>query len=161
MNRKRGIIVMVVGLLALGLLAQPVQADQWRRGKGRHHRPYYVKNHYPVSGQIAVRLPGSFISVVIGGNRYYHCDGVFYRKHGVHYVVVAPPREVIVVNANDYGNNADIVENIFTVHIPNTNGGYTPVVLKRSGDGFVGPQGEFYPEFPKVAQLKVMYARAK
>jgi hypothetical protein len=45
----------------------------------------------------------------------------------------------------------------FTVNIPNRRGGYTPVVIKRSGDGYVGPQGEYYPEFPKVFQLEMMY----
>lgn len=47
----------------------------------------------------------------------------------------------------------------FTVNIPNDRGGYTAVVIKRSGNGFIGPQGEFYPEFPKVSQLKVMYGK--
>jgi hypothetical protein len=49
--------------------------------------------------------------------------------------------------------------NEITVNIPNDHGGYTPVVIKRSGQGFIGPQGEFYPEFPKVTQLKVMYGK--
>ena len=47
----------------------------------------------------------------------------------------------------------------FTVNIPNDHGGYTAVVIKRSGKGFTGPQGEFYPEFPKVSQLKIMYGK--
>jgi len=45
----------------------------------------------------------------------------------------------------------------FIVNVPNNHGGYTAVVIKRSGSGFIGPQGEFYPEFPKVSLLKVMY----
>jgi hypothetical protein len=47
----------------------------------------------------------------------------------------------------------------FTVNIPNDHGGYTAVVIKRKGNGFTGPQGEFYPEFPKVSQLKIMYGK--
>jgi len=47
----------------------------------------------------------------------------------------------------------------FTVNIPNNHGGYTAVVIKRSGNGFTGPQGEFYPEFPKVSQLEIMYGK--
>ena len=50
-------------------------------------------------------------------------------------------------------------QNEFTVNIPNDHGGYTAVVIKRSGNGFTGPQGEFYPEFPKVSQLKIMYGK--
>ncbi|MBF0522265.1 MAG: hypothetical protein HQL24_04325 [Candidatus Omnitrophica bacterium] len=50
-------------------------------------------------------------------------------------------------------------EESFTINIPNNQGGYTPVVIKRSGNGFIGPQGEFYSLFPSVAQLKVMYVK--
>lgn len=46
-----------------------------------------------------------------------------------------------------------------TINIPNNKGGYTAVTLKRSGNGFIGPQGEFYPEFPKVAVLEVVYGK--
>jgi hypothetical protein len=45
----------------------------------------------------------------------------------------------------------------FTVNVPNRRGGYTPVVIKKSGSGWIGPQGEFYPQFPKVSTLKAIY----
>jgi hypothetical protein len=47
-----------------------------------------------------------------------------------------------------------------TVNVPNANGSYTPVVIHQSGNGFVGPQGEYYPKFPSVAQLRIMYGAA-
>ena len=47
----------------------------------------------------------------------------------------------------------------FTVNIPNTHGGYNAVVIKRFGDGFIGPQGEYYPEFPKIFQLQMKYGQ--
>ena len=47
----------------------------------------------------------------------------------------------------------------FTVNIANAQGGYTAVIIKRSGNGFVGPQGEYYAEFPKVSQLQAMYSK--
>ena len=47
----------------------------------------------------------------------------------------------------------------FNVQIPNVHGGYNIVVIKKSGDGFVGPQGEYYPEFPKIFQLEIIYGR--
>ena len=46
-----------------------------------------------------------------------------------------------------------------TLNIPNKTGGYSAVLIKKSGNGFIGPQGEFYPEFPKVSVLKVLYAK--
>ena len=57
-------------------------------------------------------------------------------------VIVAPPQP-----------------DVFTVNIPNGHGGYTPIIIKRLGTGFIGPQGEFYPEFPKVFQLKIIYGK--
>ena len=48
---------------------------------------------------------------------------------------------------------------VLTVNIPNSRGGYTAVTLKRSGNGFVGPQGEYYAEHPTVEQLKVLYGK--
>lgn len=48
----------------------------------------------------------------------------------------------------------------YTVNVPHANGsGYVPVLLRKSGEGFLGPQGEYYPEFPKITQLQLMYAR--
>jgi len=45
----------------------------------------------------------------------------------------------------------------FVVNIPNSHGGYNAVVIKKSGDGFIGPRGEYYPEFPKMFQLQMKY----
>ena len=50
-------------------------------------------------------------------------------------------------------------EEPFTVNVPNYKGGWTSVTLARSGTGFIGPQGEYYPEFPKIKQLKEMYGK--
>ena len=76
------------------------------------------------------------------------------------YQVIEPPTPVIVdpvtVSANVAGEQDS---QAFTVNIPKVAGGYTAVIVKRSGAGFVGPQGEFYPEFPKVSQLQVMYGK--
>ena len=46
----------------------------------------------------------------------------------------------------------------FTVNVPNAQGGYTAIVIKKSGDGYIGPQGEYYAQFPSVAQLQAMYS---
>ncbi|MDE1920870.1 MAG: hypothetical protein KGJ09_02510 [Candidatus Omnitrophica bacterium] len=46
-----------------------------------------------------------------------------------------------------------------TVNIPNSTGGYTAVVLKRSGNGYIGPQGEYYDQIPSTEQLQAMYGR--
>jgi hypothetical protein len=48
-----------------------------------------------------------------------------------------------------------------TVNVPNTNGSFTPVTLIKQKDGYIGPQGEYYPGNPTVDQLKVLYGKQK
>ncbi len=49
----------------------------------------------------------------------------------------------------------------YFIHVPNKDGQtYTRVELTRRNNGFVGPQGEFYPIMPTVAHLAEMYGTA-
>jgi uncharacterized protein YcfJ len=68
--------------------------------------------------------------------------------------VVAPPSLPVAQPAPVTSS-----DDVFTVNVPNNRGGFVPVLIKRSGTGYFGPQGEYYPEFPKVSQLQAMYAR--
>ena len=67
-------------------------------------------------------------------------------------VVVAQPVPAFVPTTTYSGDTV-------TINVPNSNGGYSAVVLKRSGSGFVGPQGEFYNQLPSSSQLQAMYGR--
>jgi hypothetical protein len=50
----------------------------------------------------------------------------------------------------------------FFIHVPDKNGeGFTRVALTRYKNGFRGPQGEFYPLMPSVAQLTEMYGASE
>jgi len=68
-------------------------------------------------------------------------------------VVVEQPAPVVMAAAPSTTYSGDTV----TVNVPNNNGGYTAVVLKRSGNGYVGPQGEYYDQVPSTQQLQAMY----
>ena len=71
-------------------------------------------------------------------------------------VVVEQPAPVVVTQvppSTTYSGDTA------TVNVPNSNGGYTAVVLKRSGNGYVGPQGEYYDQVPSTAQLQAMYGK--
>lgn len=78
------------------------------------------------------------------------------------YVYVAPtttyyepaPQVTTIVASPEVADSG-----VYEINVPNTNGGFTAITIKKSGNGYVGPQGEFYTEFPKVAQLKAMYAK--
>lgn len=43
------------------------------------------------------------------------------------------------------------------VQIQNENGSLTPVLLKREGGSYVGPNGEYYKRLPTAEQLKPIY----
>jgi hypothetical protein len=118
----------------------------------------YVLITPPVGAYVSV-IPPDFQPVLINGRTYYTDNGVYYiltRRHGYKVVaapvVYAPVQPVVVAQP-------DTAQDSFPVNIPNNSGGYTTVVIRKSGSGFVGPQGEFYAQFPSVAQLKVMYSK--
>ncbi|MFT5498560.1 MAG: hypothetical protein ACI9TH_003975 [Kiritimatiellia bacterium] len=47
--------------------------------------------------------------------------------------------------------------NSTVINVTNSNGSYTPVVLHRNGNGWVGPRGEMYNTLPTESQLKGIY----
>jgi hypothetical protein len=52
--------------------------------------------------------------------------------------------------------NGKYSEDTVTINVP-SNSGYVPVKLIKKSRGYVGPQGEFYPDHPTIAQLKALY----
>jgi len=138
---------------------------------------YYSAPYYPPPDQVLVSS-SVYEPVAVNGTTYYLNNGTYYIYNGYSYqavaapvTVVPQPTEVIEPSAVVYNQTqsmppvittpvtaSDIVNSI-TINIPNNKGGYTAVTLKKSGNGFLGPQGEFYPEFPKVSQLEVIYGK--
>jgi len=124
----------------------------------------------PPMGAYVTAIPPDFQAMVVNGRTYYTSDGIYYvwTPHGYRVVeqpavyaqptvvVTAPPPVQTVVAAP---SAPEPVQDSFTINVPNNGGSFTPVVIKRSGNGYVGPQGEFYSSFPSVAQLKAMYSK--
>ena len=128
---------------------------------GRYYRPYnggYTVVRPPY-GVVIHTIPSHFRRVLINGNWYHTDNDVYYINTTYGYQVVPSP--VLIAAPNQTTTVTTTADDAFyTVNIPNEKaGGYTPVTLKRLDNGFVGPQGEFYPEFPQVAQLKAMYIK--
>jgi len=94
-------------------------------------------------------LPPRHTTVIVDGTPYYYGDDHYYRQapYGG-YVVVAPP---VLVQAPVQ------TQETVTINIPNSRGGYTAVVLRRAGYGYLGPQGEYYAQSPTVEQLRALY----
>jgi len=128
----------------------------------------YVLVNPPIGAYVSA-IPPDFQPVNINGRIYYTDGGVYYiltRYHGYKVVaaplVYAQPQQVIVTQpvTNVVTTQAPAYDqDSFPVNIPNNNGGYTTVLIRKSGNGYVGPQGEFYATFPTVAQLKTMYVK--
>ena len=120
---------------------------------GRWYRRGWFGWEFVVSalaiGAFIESLPPRHTTVVVEGAQYYHDDGYYYRQspQGGYVVVPAP----VIVQPQPQ------IPEMSTVNIPNSRGGYTSVTLRRSGNGFVGPQGEYYPDYPSVEQLRTMY----
>jgi len=72
-------------------------------------------------------------------------------------VVVQQP--VVIKQPAGIPTPSNPIGETFVVNILNSNGSYTSVTLVKSGDGYVGPQGEFYPGRPSVDQLRVLYGK--
>jgi hypothetical protein len=143
----------------------------------------------PPVGAVVKVIPSDYRAIVINGVTYYTDNGIYYVYTRNGYQVVPQPVTVVqtitpvpvvvtqnppaVVTAqavttqsttavpvqitvNQATPNSD---ELFTVNVPNDKGGYTAITLKRVGNGFVGPQNEYYSEFPRVSQLKAMYGK--
>ncbi|MBF0490467.1 MAG: hypothetical protein HQL15_07595 [Candidatus Omnitrophica bacterium] len=119
----------------------------------------------PPLGAIVREIPQDFHTVMINGMTYYTDDGIYYVYTRRGYQVVRKPLTVIE-RAPVYVSSPRVPvattidsQDLYNVNIPNHQGGYSSVMIRRSGRGFVGPQGEFYEEFPKVEHLRVMYQK--
>ena len=118
--------------------------------------------------------------MVVNGSPYYCSDNVYYQQCPSGYVVVAPPavvQPVVVEQPPPVAQTVVVPSPVvsqsqpavvpatpaageFPVNIINSDGKtYTSVLIRQKGNGYVGPQGEFYPTFPKVEQLKAMYGK--
>ena len=122
----------------------------------RYAEPYYYPSYTVVASS-------NYQPVVINGVTYYVNNGVYYIYTQYGYQAVATPAGVtapVVQAATVTAAPASVsTDDSFTINIPNTKGGFNAVLLKKSGNGFIGPQGEFYVEFPKVSQLQAMYGK--
>lgn len=150
--------IVIVGVLCMAFLTQPAQAYAWWRGGWGWGGGWGW--HHPWVGAAVLTLGAGATALWIAGHQYYYYNNAYYDYTPQGYVVVTPPVATTVVAAPQPAVTQNVAaDDIITVSVPNHEGGYASVVIKRSGKGFIGPQGEFYPDFPKVSQLKLMYAK--
>ena len=107
-------------------------------------------------GAVINALPERHKVIVYDNTDYYYYNSTYYVKQPTGYAVVTPPPSVVASNAPA----VEAPEKTVVVTVPNPNGSYIPVTLQKYSDGYVGPNGEFYPDYPTIDQLKAMYAKA-
>jgi len=169
-NAKRSLVV--IGLcLAFALPATDAFARGNERGGPRHetvrvgrssyhyrdgrfYRPSWFGFEFyigtPPVGAMVTFLPERRRTVVVRGATYYYCDNVYYSSCPSGYVVVPEPALQTVYEP---------ARQTATVNVPNSNGSFTPVILVKTPNGYIGPQGEYYAGNPSVEQLKALYGK--
>jgi len=135
-------------------------------GKRYHYHDgvFYHKNrrHYtavpaPI-GACIEHLPHGYQIVHVDGVPYYTYNDVYYQHTTRGYEVIHKPYSKHAKRAkvaNKHRNSES--EDSITLSIRDGDGGYISITVKPSGDGYVGPQGEYYDEFPKIEHLKIIY----
>lgn len=174
MNRKtfRSKLCLVVWFCLMFALSYS-NAFAWDRGRSHHEvvtvgrerynyreGRFYIPGWFgfeivatPPIGAIVTFIPVSHRTILVGGLTYYYYDNIYYRPCPSGYIVVpAPVVTPTVVNVPSTGETV-------TINVPNANGSYTPITLVKHNNGYVGPQGEYYPGNPTVEQLRVLYGK--
>jgi len=113
---------------------------------------------FPPVGTTVTYVPDRHRTIIVGGITYYEYDNVYYRSCPGGYVVVPEP----VVAPNVYYVPATTQPQVsdretVTINVPRATGGMVAITLVRYPNGFVGPQGEFYPTLPTAEQLRARY----
>lgn len=148
----------------------------------------YVVIEPPIGAVIPV-LPDGYSVVYVNGLPYYYYSNIYYTVAPVGgYVVVNPTVETTTTVVTTPATTTATVpattpqatttqattapaatattlppatteSETFDVQIPNGNGSFTLVRLIKTKDGFLGPQGEFYPDHPTIEQLQERYVK--
>ena len=137
-----------------------LRGARYHYSHGRFYRPgpfgFFMVN--PPVGIFVSILPPVQRTIIVGGISYYYADEVYYTDTIGGYVVVPPPvNNITIVNTAPAATIETPPGKTITVNVPNTNGSFTPVKLVQYKNGYVGPQGEYYPGNPTVDQLRVLY----
>jgi len=155
----------ILPVVVMAAMAAPAHAGfSWTLGGvwgGRHgHIGVVVGGHsHPVPPPVVVHPPivrhRSEVFHVIGPRPIITCRPpvVVHRPPVVYHEVIHGPRPPVVVKERVvHVEPADV-----TVWITNSNGSKSSVILTRSGQGYIGPRGEYYPNMPTNEQLRMVY----
>lgn len=126
--------IFMIALLSVILLAQPGEAFARNpdRRQSLYRNSFYKARPRGHNPKGAFVIPREYISIALGGLKLCYREGRLHRRN---------------------------IERMIVVNVPNCNGSYTPIALRKFGRGYMGPQGEYYHGNPTVAQLRALYGR--
>jgi len=140
--------------------------------EGRFYRPSFFGFSFnwvmPPIGAVVTYLPYEHRTIIIGGVRYYEYDNVYYQPYPNRgYIVVQRPLvtneyispNVVYVPATVPAQPQPGERETVTISVPTLSGSSIAITLVRYPNGFVGPQGEFYPTLPTAEQLRARYGK--
>jgi len=161
-------------LLLLTIVTVPSRAFPRDHGSDRHFEPgwdddwRYRRHDWwpdwdfmmspPPIGVVIDALPHGYSVIMIGELTYYYYNDVYFRSCPDGYIIVEKPATVYKEPVVKKAETVPLVDS-FVVNIPNTDGTYAPVKLTKKGEGYIGPQGEYYEGHPTVKQLKALYGK--
>jgi len=129
-----------------------------------HDGAYYRKGRHGYNvvsapiGACIEHLPHGYQKYHVDGVPYYTYNDVYYKHTRGGYEVIHQPYSRHTKKSRVRNDHRDHDEgNSITLSIRNKEGGYFSITVKPSGDGYVGPQGEYYDQFPKIEHLKLIY----
>jgi len=135
--------------------------ERYHYRDGRFYRPGWFGFEFsvfaPPIGAVVRVLPFGHRTIIVGGARYYYYDHVYYTDCHSGYIVVpvsVASSNVVTVSVATQPSGETVI-----INVPNVKGGYTPVKLVKQNNGYIGPQGEYYPGNPTVERLKALYGK--
>jgi len=109
------------------------------------------------SNQTRGTVGGGALGALAGGVAGHNIDGINRRQGAIGGALVGGLIGNQMGRQQDQINRLDAQVNYTQVNVQNSNGSITPVTLTRSGNGWVGPRGEYYPSMPSSHQLHSIY----
>jgi len=166
------VCVLILGVTCSDAFARDSHGyESYRHGDRRYH--YYDGRWYtpglfwfgfnfviPPIGATVTYVPSRHRTIIIGGVTYYEYDNVYYRNCPGGYMVVPAPVATPNVMYEPVITQPQVGEReTVTINVPTSTSGNIAITLIRYPNGFVGPQGEFYPTLPTAEQLRARYGR--
>lgn len=141
--------------------------------EGRFYRPslfgLILDLVLPPRGVVVTYLPSGYRTVYVGRTTYYEYENIYYQRCPSGYVVVDAPvvttqyisPPVVYAPSPNYAVQTTQAQSpssgTVIVNVPTAARGTIAITLVRYTNGFVGPQGEFYPTFPTTDELRARY----